>query len=174
MTDIIATSPKPMKEPDEILLSRMSNKIDSALQKKGYRTLADYLNATPGMPYITLAKDLGNNIAAFEIEIVQFEAAILNRSVRHLAIDALSRDLNLHLPNGWRLNARQDFDTVCAASMWRARILFWRKNCETVTDRVWDALVTSTPSTGWTPSGPSDPVLVYAFNTGWPESFHPE
>lgn len=108
------------------------------------------------------------------MQILQSNEAVSTQNVRRFAMDVFPRIATLILPDGWRPNAKEDFDTVCVAAIWQARVQGCSKQYEPVATRVWNALLTSAPSTGWSPSGPSDPILVDAFNEGWPDDFQPE
>jgi hypothetical protein len=143
-------------------------KINARLHAIGCKTVTDFLADRPAEPYTMVAERLGEDIAAFQLEWLQFEEG--KNAIRCLAMDSLARDLRFHLPAGWRHGARDDFDTAGAYADWIVRLEQQRAEVKPKAKAVWTALEGLRPPVGWSPSGPSDPFIVNAFSQGWPES----
>jgi hypothetical protein len=118
-----------------------------------------------------LVETLSDDVAAAQLEQVQFEDAAKSRlSLREAAMDALPRDLNYYLPDGWRHGARNDFETSRAFAVWATRIDLIAPTLKQRVDDTWAALEILQPPVGWKPTGPTDPIIAAAFAKGWPAS----
>jgi hypothetical protein len=122
----------------------------------------------PGQPYTVLAERLGGDVAALQLEWMQYEEAEAKGSLRDAAMDSLARDLHAYLPNGWRNGAKEDFDTSSAFAVWATRLEQRSANVKAYANAVWDALEALSPPAGWSPTGPDDPLVKQAFLLGWP------
>ena len=116
---------------------------------------------------------------------------------RRMAMDSLARELCANLPNGWQrplkrhaLNPqtiwknlaaiqsrtlteeeksqRIEFQMSGAYAYWVVLLQKYDPNIDARADAVWKALSSLSPSTGWIPKGPDDPLIVLAFDVGWP------
>jgi hypothetical protein len=84
----------------------------------GFQNVTAFLSRYPGEPYTTVAKRLGEDVAALQVKWMQNSDAKDNQAIRRLAMDALARELNYKLPFGWRHGARGDSDTSSAFAFW--------------------------------------------------------
>jgi hypothetical protein len=144
-------------------------RVVARLRSLGCVGVVEYLARFPGEPYVSVAKSLGDDIAALQLEWLHLKEAAEKRELRQAAKDSLARDLNRYLPDGWRHGAKGDFDTSSAFAVWATRL----QQCEFVlqseANSVWDALEELKPSRGWRPVGPEDELIIQAFHKGWPE-----
>jgi hypothetical protein len=96
-------------------------------------------------------------------------------------MDALVRDINYYLPNGWLVSAgapntnantskRVRFLTSSVYANWMTKIqicdLRWEPNAKLV----WRSLKESAPPVGWKPTDIDDPFIAAAFTKAWPEA----
>jgi hypothetical protein len=65
---------------------------------------------------------------------------------------------------------RIEFQTSGAYAFWVVQLQSHDPTVETRADAVWNALKALPPPTGWRPSGAGDPLIVRAFEQGWPLS----
>jgi hypothetical protein len=149
------------------------SKIKSRLHAVGCEPVSDFLARFPAEPYITVAERLGDDVAAFQLEWMQFEEGKSENAIRNLAMDSLAGDLRSHLPAGWRHGAKADFDTAGAYADWVVRLEQQQAEAKVKATAVWETLEELHPPVGWSPSVPRDPLIVDAFTKGWPESGEP-
>jgi hypothetical protein len=140
------------------------------LRTLGCDSASEYLARNPAKPYIQAAEEMGGHIAALQLEWAQFEEASIRNDFRSVAMDSLARDLCRHLPGGWRGQAKGHFDTAHAYGAWASRLKVELPELGSKIEAVWNALEGAAPPVGWKPSGPSDPIIVLAFDRGWPAS----
>lgn len=141
-------------------------KVASRLRSSGCITVAEFLARHPGRPYTEVAAELGGDVAALQIEWMQWEEARRDDTIRIVAMDSLARDLRKSLRNGWEGGAAGNFDTARAFGVWSARLGPEFANLANV---LWDTLEALKPPCGWMPSGPDDGFIVEAFRRAWPE-----
>jgi hypothetical protein len=145
-------------------------RVRSRLLSLGCVTMQDFLARFPGESYLKIAERLGNDIAAIQVEVTQYDEAKALSQIRDAAKDSLARDLNSHVPDGWRHGAKGDFETSGAYADWVGRVQDAEQSLRTRADAVWTALEKLHPPVGWKPAGPSDPIIAAAFEKGWPVS----
>jgi hypothetical protein len=144
-------------------------KLTSRLRALGCTSVTEALASFPAEPYIQVAQSLGDDVAALQLEWIQFEEAKRVGRVRQVAMDSLVRDLNRYLPDGWR-GAKGDFDTASVFGTWATRLEQNMPELEPRARAVWKALKALHPPLSWSPAGPGDPFIVEAFSQGWPET----
>ena len=144
-------------------------KVLNRVEELGFQSITDFLNSYSRETYVDLAKRLGPDIAGLQIIRLQNEAAKTDEAFRLLAMDALPRELNWHLPDGWRHGAEGDFDTASTFAFWMTRLkLELSPKLEDRAKSVWKALKELDPPMGWSPGGPDDTFITQAFSKGWP------
>jgi hypothetical protein len=153
---------------DQVWGGNWRAKIKARVHAIGCETVSEFLARFPAEPYITVAQRLGNDIAAFQLEWMQFEEG--NNAIRWLAMDSLTRDITSHLPAGWRHGTKDDFDTAGAYADWIVRLEQQQPEIKDKAKAVWTALEELHPPVGWMPSGTDDPFVVNAFFKGWAET----
>lgn len=154
-------------------------RLRARLREMGYATMEAWLADNPGLTYIELAERLGNEVAVpAGIVRIQFEEAKARGRLREAAMDSLPREIKDRLPSGWQKMSEYEA-SVSADQIERIIFLtasafgFWAPHLDSVANKhpalaVWKALEQSYPPVGWKPSGPTDPLIVAAFEKGWP------
>jgi hypothetical protein len=131
----------------------------------GYSSVAEFLERNPAEPYLALADRLGDDMAAFQLERVQFEDAQRSGTVRRAAMDSLARDVNDQLPGGWPDDSTGHFGVARVYATWATRLEMTDAGLKALADAVWAAL---SPPAGWLPTREDDPLITAAFDRGWP------
>lgn len=143
--------------------------LDS-VRAEGAHAVTDFLARFPGEPAIQVAKRLPGNVAAVQLELLQFEEAERAGRLRDAAKDAFCRLIRDNLKRGWGRGRHAEFNTASTYADWLSLLEFRALHPELrpVGDAVWQALLQLAPPDGWLPSGSEDPLIVAAFNAGWP------
>jgi hypothetical protein len=159
-----------MITPEDIWLGDWHTKIRSRIHAQGFDTVTNFVQRHPCLPYHKLARLIGNDIAAVQLAVMQFEEAKDGGYIRNAAKDALCRTIHENLKRGWKQGIHSDFRTANAYSSWLAILEFraFLPDLVPLGVAVWDALESSNPPTGWAPSDPSDQFIEQAFEKGWP------
>jgi hypothetical protein len=144
-------------------------RVFSRIRATGYETITDFLAKSPADSYFDLAERLGEDVAALQLQWMQFGEANDERSIRFAAMDSFVREITYHLPKGWKQDAKSDFDTAGVYADWIGRIQEKQGELRPKAQAVWDALKKASPPIGWLPKGPDDPLIVSAFQQGWPQ-----
>ena len=148
-------------------------RILDRLQAQGFATLMDYLRQKPTVPYLEIADLLGkDDVAAFHVEWLHFEEAVKQGQFREAAIDSLVREISHHLPNGWKEEAKGDFNTASVWADWIVRLENYSNNIKPIASAVWSELLDSHPPAGWKPQAAEDYRIVRAFDVAWPPTIH--
>jgi hypothetical protein len=148
-------------------------RILSRLSSLGFQTVFEFLQQFPCEAYVKLARRLGDDVAAIQLECLQFDEAASTGYVQQAALDSLIRDLFWHLTDGWEGCAKGNFATSGAYVDWLGRLEGSSRNRQTNCElrekgqRVWNVLEQLQPPIGWLPVGLDDPYLAAAFATGW-------
>lgn len=146
-------------------------RILDRLQARGFPALTEYLRQKPAVPYPEIADLLGkDDVAAFQVEWLQFEEAVRQGRFREAAIDSLVREISYHLPGGWKQEARGDFDTAGVWADWVVRLEDYSSDVRPIASAVWSGLLDSRPPVGWKPRDAADQRVVCAFDRAWPAS----
>lgn len=159
-----------MSKPKRTWEGDWRRKIISRIQATGSETVTDFLAKSPTDSYVDVAASLGDDVAALQIERMQFEEAKNECDIRMAAMDSLVREMAFHLPDGWRHGAKGDFDTASVYADWIVRLEQKQANLKSKGKAVWEALKASMPQVGWSPKGIDDVYIVDAFSKGWPNA----
>lgn len=133
-----------------------------------YPSVMAFLESIPAVPYVAAADQLADDVAAIQLERMQFEEALRAGSVRQAAIDSVVRDANYHLPGGWPANPSGHFHVAGVYADWVTRLMGIQADLEAKGKAVWAALTALSPPAGWLPTRVDDPLIVAAFERGWP------
>lgn len=145
------------------------NKVLSRIKETaGCRTATEFIAIYPTEPYLELVKRLGDDVAAIQLESLHFSEAQNDRMIREAAMDSLVRELHTYLKEGWRLGAKDAFETSGAYADWITRLQQKQADLKHKADLVWSALEEVQPPTGWLPIDPHDQIVRAAFDKGWP------
>ena len=149
-------------------------RVVARVRSYGYKSISDFLSRFPGEPYVDVVKRLGEDVAAIQLEFVQFDETKQQGTVRDAAIDSLLRDLSWHLKAGWEGGVRGNFKTSGAYVDWLRRLDGSSRNLppnrilSEQGQMVWNALEELRPPLGWLPTGLTDPFIQAAFARAWP------
>ena len=172
---------------------RLRNRLHSI----GCESVGEYLEKHPAQSYLAVAKALGEDVAAVQLSRMQLQEVRDERSFRRVAMDSLAREISANLPNGWQLSSerpkldageslwkhlaskgsevseeerkdRVEFQTAGAYAYWVTLLRSYDQSVEPRALAVWNALKSLSPPSGWRPVGPDDPLILRAFELGWP------
>jgi hypothetical protein len=149
-------------------------KLRSKLHSLGCENIHDFLVRYPAESYLKLAKRLGEDIAALQLIWMQFDEAVRDKQFREAAKDCLTREVTAHLKRGWGKGVRIDFHTAGVYADWIGELTRVEPQARPLADAVWKALKELQPPEGWLPASPDDPLIVSAFDEGWPDSLYVE
>jgi hypothetical protein len=152
-----------MTDGNNVWSGSWRDKILSRVRACGFETATAYLAQYPADSYIAAAARLGDDVAALQLEWMQFDEAKNEVDIRQAAKDSLVRELNYQLPNGWRRGAKNDFETASAYADWIVRIEQKRSELKSKAKDVWDSLQGLNPPVGWVPQSPDDRFISEAF-----------
>jgi hypothetical protein len=143
-------------------------RVMARIRARGFETIADFMSHYPGQPYVKLANKLGSDVAALQLEWLQFGEASSEEEIRKVAMDSLARELNQQVPDGWKSVAQKDFHIVGAFVDWIIKVEQKNISLKKKAQAVWNSLEKLQPPLGWLPSGSQDDLIVKAFEEGWP------
>src|SRR5262249_59355309 len=84
------------------------------LHAQGLDTVAAFLARHPGEPYVRVARRLGDDVAAMQLMLLQFEEAEDADRLRRAAMDGLARELADCLRRGWGRGMHVKFNAARA------------------------------------------------------------
>lgn len=152
-------------------MARVSRKRNpsSQLEALGYSDLSAFLAANPCVDYVDLAKPL-KGVSGHQIAALQVEEARKAGTIRDAARDCLSRYLAGRCRYGWDRGTHRVSNRASAFGVWMSTFSPGLKpnDLDAVMDATWQELVRLTPPADWVPRSASDPLLVQAFDAGWP------
>lgn len=170
-----------MNDQRHPLATNWRDNTRSRLRDIGCQSIAEFLAKHPGVPYVDLPEILAGNVAApISIAKMQFEEANAKGEIRAAALDCMAREINHHLKSGWAMGKRlgpnaksehqrrAEFLTAGAYASWVTQVEVSDNKLRPLADAVWDALEEHQPPLGWRASGAEDPIIVAAFDKGWP------
>ena len=136
----------------------------------GARSVAEFLQHYPAMPYHKLGDILGP-VAAVQVKKLQFDEAIANGSVRDAAKELLVRTLAWDTKRGWRKGYHWESNCGSAYSHFVNDLAEQtaKPEMKEIGRSVWNALEDTNPPDGWLPKSTNDPHIRKAFEIGWPE-----
>ncbi len=153
------------------------DRIRQRLRDAGFATIHQYLREFPGATYLELSDRLGctikgggKDIAATQLQRIQFEEISSTCELRDAAMDALVRLLRQHLKKGWNLGGHAEFNRAGAKVDWVSLVATGTTlpNAATHADAVWNRLISLEPDSYWRPESTQDPLIQDAFNHAWP------
>ena len=103
-----------MEISSKVWESDWRKKVMTRIRAAGCATVTEYLASSPKESYLKAAAKLGDDVAAFQLEWIQFDEATDPKSFRTAAMDSLVREMDRHLLEGWKQESGTDFDTARA------------------------------------------------------------
>jgi len=159
-----------MTTASDIWTGDWQSRIRDSLHSLGHASVIAFFRANPCLAAHKLARLLGPDIVAMQLQWMYFDEAKKLNAFRDAARDALCRALNDNMKRGWNVGVHADRCRAGACSDWVTLFEFraFAPELTPVAQKVWDALKALPPPDGWLPTGPDDPVLSHAFDAAWP------
>src|SRR5262245_12020724 len=143
-------------------------RVRSYLRQQGHKDIQDFLGRFLAMPYVKVAKRLGSDVAPIQVIWLQYREGLEKGNLREVALDALAREISDKLKRGWGHKIHLEFNRANAFARWIGEIKECAPEFEPYCQATWKALLGLSPGDKWVPTGPADPILVAAFEIGWP------
>jgi hypothetical protein len=139
------------------------------IRATGSRTIAEFLHRFAALPYHKVVRDLP--IAPMQLKRLQFDEAVANGTVREAAKDLLVRTINEQLKHGWQKGGHWRFNQAGVYSNFinDLRVHSGDENLKEIGKQVFGAIRQLGPPVDWIPKSTDDPLIVRAFDIGWPE-----
>ncbi len=99
-----------------------SQRLEAAINSKGFGSIVDFLKGNEGSTYEQLAKSLGNKIAPIQIIVYVRELAEKSSEEEWFFLDSLVREINEYCPSGWKTGETGEFDAANSIGSWIAVI----------------------------------------------------
>lgn len=159
-----------MEEPEQTWTHDWPDRLYRELETKGFESVTKFLHHHPAEPYVDAAKRIAPWVAGMQVSQLHMQEAASAGLLRAAAMDALARDLNWRLPDGWVPDGPTESRAAGAAANTTTSVVEdgAAPNLEAQMFEVYRALKAVNPAAGWKPSGPNDPLIVRAFDEGWP------
>jgi hypothetical protein len=140
------------------------------LAQLGFASVRDFVAARPQLPFRKLTDELGQDIAAIQIQIVYLTECRDLDEVEQGAAECLARRIVEAFPKGWRRSIRADFGVATALANWKSGMLHSVEQkvlSEDDIEAIGDALTNDVrPPVGWVPESGRDPLIQRAFELG--------
>lgn len=134
-------------------------RLFGAVAGLGYGSLREIARANPKATFEELARMVGSDVAAVQVEeVLKQEAG--ESGLDEFASDSLVRCLREFLPNGWPESGVQDFHFVQAFAVWGSLL---GARYEAQARAVLSAFQGARLSRGWLPADSSDEAIVKVF-----------
>jgi hypothetical protein len=163
---------KVIENQKQVWLGNWRTRHLQRVRDAGSPTVAEFLNRYPAIPYHKVTRrHLGDVVAPIQLIQLQFDEAVANGTVREAAKDLLVRTINEQLKYGWQKGGHWRFNQAGVYSHF-TNDLGTHSGDETLKEigkRVIAALRQLSPAADWIPKSNDDPLIVQAFDLGWPE-----
>ncbi len=136
----------------------------------GHASVSDFVESHPGEPYGKLVTELGPGFAILQLQRLHMLEAIQGNRRREVAMDSLVRSIRQHLPSGWNVKKDSDRRRAFARAEWVVPVTGPEDfdDMNNTADEVWKQLNLLSPAKTWRPMSSADPLIIAAFNVGWP------
>ena len=136
-------------------------KIHERVRARGMPSISAFAETRPTATLLELAAELGDDIAAIQIEGALRYEAEKTGELERFARDLLVRRMRQRLPAGWSMDEQLALERAGVFASWSAGVhgLLDKSNRRAV----WEALKHADIPTGWLPEGPDDSILERAF-----------
>jgi hypothetical protein len=160
-----------MYASESIWADDWASRIGQRVRDLGSPSVTDFLRANQDLPFFRVARLLGPDVAGVQVARLAFDEACETNTVRAAAMDAFCRVLYSNLKKGWNRGLHAERMMAGAYAEWLSILEFRTGNpgLRSLGQSVWNSLEACSPQEGWLPSGPTDPVVVRAFDLGWPK-----
>ena len=129
-------------------------RVYERISERGFHSLSEFFDSRPMVSLISLADELGPNVAAVQLESLWFREAEVHGRLPQVLASLLIRYVRESIPQGWRTGDTFDSMLADAFATWEniADLVL----SESARDRVWDCLRSLSPAPGWLPVVPPD------------------
>ncbi len=136
-------------------------RIYQRVSSRGFPSVAAFAEATQTATLVELARALGDDVAATQVESALRAEAQRTGELGRFARDLLARTIRWHLPKGWDDHEQFAFDRSGVYVDWPAGLngLIDGTTCTALMDSLKRADIPN----GWLPTGPDDPIIEHVF-----------
>lgn len=128
---------------------------------RGCTSLSEFVDARPTATLMELADELGEGVAAIQIEGALRDEAERTGTIEKFARDLLARRIRQRMAKGWNVGERFPFERAWAFASWASAMQgLINKASE---NAVWSFLEHADIPAGWLPEGSDDPFIEQAF-----------
>lgn len=136
-------------------------RIYRRVHKRGFESVTAFAVTRPTATLLELAAELGEGVAAIQIEGVLYSEAEKSGTFAGFARGLLVRCIWQWMPAGWNTGEEVDMQRADVFAEWSACVKGFMK--KSIRKTVWERLKAADVPTGWLPEGPSDPFIEQAF-----------
>ena len=129
-------------------------RVYECITELGFHSLAEFFDSRPMCSIISLADELGPDVAAVQLESLWFREAEAHGRLPQVLASLLIRYVRESIPQGWATGDKFDSNLADAFATWEniADLVL----SESARDRVWTCLRSLSPAPGWLPVIPPD------------------
>lgn len=129
----------------------------------GFHSLSEFMDSRPMVSLLSLADELGPDVAAVQLESLWFREAENRGRLAHTLGSLLIRYIREAIPQGWTTGDEFDSNLADGFSMWEniADLVL----SDSGRERVWERLRNLSPAPGWLPVVPHDELTSYVLRT---------
>lgn len=136
-------------------------RIYQRVHERGFESVTAFAETKPTATLLELAAELGEGVAAIQLEGVLYSEAEKSGTFDKFARGLLARCIREWIPTGWTSGDQFETQRVDAFVDWS--VIVSSHIDESRVDAIWEALKTINIPEGWLPEGPDDPILARAF-----------
>jgi hypothetical protein len=136
-------------------------RLHQRVHTRGFNSVTAFADARPHATLTQLAAELGNDIAAIQIEGALCYEAEQAGTLEQYARALLVRRIRQRLPRGWHVGENFIFECAGVFAFWSAGVQGFLDKLSR--NAVWESLQQTEIPIGWLPEGPDDPILARAF-----------
>lgn len=123
--------------------------------------MSAFADSRPEATLLQLAAELGEDVAAIQLEGLLHAEAERNGNLDWFARDLLARCIRDQLPMGWNASEQFALERAGVFASWSAGVRgFLDKSTRKM---IWEAIKHADIPAGWLPEGPDDPIIELAF-----------
>ncbi len=133
-------------------------RIQQRARALGFDAVSAYASARPTATLMELAAELGDDVAAIQVERMLRLEAVRTGDIDRFSRDLLARYLRERLPQGWRNHERFEFQRAWMFASWSTAMD--QLIDDAARDRIWNFLEHADIPVGWLPAGADDLILT--------------
>lgn len=136
----------------------------------GFETVEAFISASEGRTFEQLARDLGPDVAAVQVEMAYLRECRHSGRMLRAAAECLARTVIERFPRGWGVGVRVEYRTVGTMVDWVADMLLDVEQSELDEAHLKSIAAALTdivqPPKGWLPKNGDDALIQRAFQVG--------